>query len=102
MIVILTICFIFTCIPLFLAGVYTGIWIQRHSWHDREVPKIVTTEKVVEVEKPVVVQVPTPVKGGNGGALPIMGTDVRSLIADPNQRAEYEKVTQLLSQQPEV
>ena len=85
---------------LFLAGFYTGVWIQRHSYTDREVPKIVTTEKVVVHQVPQIIQVPI-ARPKEGPSTPLMGTN-KSVIADPTQRAEVEKMEGLLSQLPEV
>jgi hypothetical protein len=88
---------------VFLAGFYTGLWVQRHSYVDREVPKIITTEKLVEVEKPVVIQVPTPARSNGGGNLAIMGGNgPKSSVIDPGKRAEADRQFDLLNQMPEV
>jgi hypothetical protein len=91
-------------ILIFIAGFYTGLYIARHSYVDREVAKIVTTEKLVEVEKPVVIQVPRPepAKRPSGGGLPIMGSSNKNDVLNPAQRQEAEKMTDLLSQLPEA
>lgn len=90
------------CIVLFLAGFYTGIWVQRHSREviEREVAKIVTTEKVVEVEKPVVIQVPAQ-RPPQTAAFATMGSPNRSVIADPQERAQMEHIQQLANMSPE-
>ncbi len=88
-------------IALFLGGIYTGIWIQRHSYNDREVPKIITTERLVEVEKPIVVQVPRPAAGSSGGALPIMGIKAKHDVLNPSERAGAEHMAGLISDLPE-
>lgn len=90
-------------IVLFLAGIYTGIWIQRHSYTEREVAKLIPTDKVVEIEKPVIVQVPVAQRPSNGGgSLAVMGTGNKNDILTPGQRQESEKMTDLLSQLPEA
>lgn len=40
---------------LFIAGIYTGIWIQRHSREviEREVPRVVVSEKVIVQPAPM-------------------------------------------------
>ncbi len=88
-------------IVLFLAGIYTGIWIQRHSYTDREVPKVVETQVVVPVEKPIVVQVPRPASGNGGGALPIMGLKAKHDVLNPSERAGAEHMAGLISDLPE-
>lgn len=91
-----------TGLLLFLAGFYTGVWIQRHSYTDREVAKIVVTEKLVEVEKPVVIQVPRATAPSGGGLAIMTGGRNKSNVLDPAQRAEAEKQFDLLSQMPEA
>ncbi len=92
--------FLLVGIALFLIGIYTGIWIQRHSYTDREVPKIVETQVVVPVEKPIVVQVPRP-HGNGGGALPIMGMKAKHDVLNPSERAGAEHMAGLISDLPE-
>lgn len=86
---------------LFVAGIYTGIWIMRHN--TVEVPKIITTEKVVEHEVPKIIQVPVPAppRPRQGPALPIM-EGKRSVVADPVEKAEAEQIMSLLGGMPEV
>lgn len=87
---------------LFLAGFYTGVWIQRHSYTDREVPKIITTEKLVEVEKPIVIQVPRPPAPSSGG-LPIMGTGSRkNNVLNPEEKDAADRMSDLLGGMPEI
>lgn len=54
--------YIFVGCFLFVSGVGTGIFLTRKSREviTREVPRIVETERVVEHEKPVIVQIPAP------------------------------------------
>jgi len=85
---------------LFLAGFYTGVWIQRHSYQDREVPKIVISEKVVVHEVPKVIEVPS-ARPRQGPSTPLMGTN-KHVIIDPTEREEAEKMTGLINQLPEV
>ncbi len=95
-------------IALYLLGFWAGAMLTRATREivEREVPRVVTTEKVVEVEKPVLVQVPVaparPPVSGNGGSLPIMGTGTRNIIADPNQREQLEHIQGLISTTPEA
>jgi hypothetical protein len=89
-------------ILLFLAGLYTGIWIQRHSYTDREVAKLIPTEKIVEVEKPVIVQVPMPTKPA-GPNLAIMGSNgAKTSVLDPVRKAESDRQFDLLNNMPEL
>lgn len=90
-------------ILLFIAGFYTGVWIQRHSYHIREVPKLITTEKIVEVEKPIVIQVPRSAPS-QGAQLAIMNNrgGPKGNVLDPIKQAESERMTDLISQMPEV
>lgn len=91
-------------VALFLAGFYTGVWIQRHSREviTREVEKLISTDRVVEVEKPIVVQVPVPMKQKDGGSLVWSKPANKSIITDPKKRAEAEGITSLLNSLPEV
>jgi hypothetical protein len=89
-------------ILLFLTGFYTGLWVQRHSYTDREVPKLIPTERVVEVEKPVIVQVPVQPKPG-GASLAIMNNgNPKTNVLNPNQKAEADRMSDLLTQMPEL
>lgn len=90
-------------ILLFITGFYTGVWIARHSYVDREVPKMITTEKLVTVEKPVVIQVPQAHKP-NGASLPVMGGTPRigTQVLDPIARDEAQRQMDIIGQLPEV
>lgn len=88
-------------VSLFILGFYTGLWIARHSYRTVEVPKIVTTEKVVEVEKAVIVQVPKPVPT-NTGSLAVMGATPRTDVLRPEERREAEHMNDLISGLPEL
>lgn len=85
---------------LFLGGFYTGIWVWRRSERQVEVPKVVTTEKVVVHEKPVVLQVPMG-RPKQGPSTPVMGSN-KSVIVDPVERAEAEKMEQLVGGLAEI
>lgn len=91
-------------IALFWVGFFWGIKMTRtlREVVTHEVPQIITTEKVVEIEKPVLVHAPMskPVNGGNGPALPVMRG--KSIIADPNERAQLEGIRDLMSIEPEA
>lgn len=84
-------------IGLFIAGLYTGLWIQRHSYTDREVERLIPTDRLVEVEKPVIIQVPQGAPK-QGPQLAVMGSGSKTDILTPNQRQEAEKMTSLLDQ----
>lgn len=93
-------------ISLFWVGFYWGIRMTRTLRETvvHEVPKIVTTERVVEIEKPVLVQpnmtINKPTNGGSGPALPVMRG--HSVIADPTERAQLEHMQELMSTEPEA
>jgi hypothetical protein len=89
-------------ILLFLTGFYTGLWVQRHSYTDREVAKLIPTEKVVEVEKAVIVQVPTPPRPGNASLAIMNNGNPKTNVLDPATRAEADRMTDLLTQMPEL
>jgi hypothetical protein len=91
----------------FLLGFYTGRHDARTNREviEREVAKIVPTERIVEVEKAVIVQVPVfaeQPKQPSGASLPIMGSNRRNIITDPNERAAADGMASLLSQLPEA
>lgn len=92
---------LFAAVVLFLAGFYTGLWVQRHSYVDREVPKIIETQRVIEKEKPVVIQVPRPAPA-NGGSLPIMGSGANKNVLTPQQQSEAQHMQELLGGMPEI
>lgn len=88
-------------ILLFIAGFYTGLWVQRHSTTtiERDVPQIITTEKVVEHEKPVVIQVPMPAPPREGGPVLI---GARQPLSGPDY-AEAQRQQELIrTTNPEV
>lgn len=86
---------------LFLGGFYTGVWIQRNSYQDREVPKVVTTEKVVVHNVPEYIQVPA-VRPPQPASLPVMGSKRNHVIVDPTEREATQRVGELLDQLPEM
>lgn len=92
-------------IALFWVGFYWGVKMTRalRETVRVEVPKVVTTEKLVEIEKPVFVQTPPtpkPANAGNGPALPIMRG--RNVIADPNERQQLQHISELMSTEREA
>lgn len=92
-------------ITLWLAGFWAGSMLTRamRETVTREVPKIITTEKVVEIEKPVIVQMPVnkPVPAATGPSLPVMGS-TRHVIADPVERETMARIQQLTNGTPEA
>lgn len=89
-------------IATFLVGFYTGLYIARHSYVDREVPKIIERDRVVEVEKPVVIQIPRQAAPQPAG-LAVMGTSgQKGHVLDPKQQAEADRMSDLLNQMPEA
>lgn len=85
-------------ITLFLLGFYTGIWVQRHSREvvEREVPKIITTEKVVEIKVPELIQIPTREAGG----MAVIGQNKE--VLDKQAAQEARRMQQLINEMAEV
>jgi hypothetical protein len=95
-------------IALWLAGFWAGSMLTRSMREviTRDVPQIITTEKVVEIEKPVIVQMPAtvqkqPPRATTGPSLPVMGA-TRHVIADPAERQQMERIQQLTGNTPEA
>lgn len=92
-------------IALWLAGFWAGSMLTRalREVIHRDVPQLITTEKIVEVEKPVIIQMPAvPQKAAvTGPSLPVMGGN-RHVIASPNEREQIERIQQLTGQIPEA
>lgn len=101
MITLYVILAVFAGIVLFLAGFYTGIWIQRHSREviEREVEKIVPTEKVAFVEVPKVVQVP--VVQREAGGMAVIGQDRGKQIFSKEEMEANRRMAEL-SNDPEL
>lgn len=84
-------------VALFIAGVFTGIWIKEHAHEvvEREVPKIITTEKAVPIEVPK--YIPTAPREDGGTA--VIGSIVKN--ESKNAEAEAAKIRSLINQFPE-
>lgn len=99
-VIIITLAIAAGCV-LFLAGFYTGIWIQRHSITTVEVPKIVETEKVVPYEVPRLIEVPMP-QQKKGPSLAVIGQNQGTRdVLTPAQKDENQRMQSLLGGNPE-
>lgn len=86
-------------LTLFLGGFYSGIWVQRNSREviEREVPKIITTEKVAFAEVPHVVQVPTPAQPKQPTGGPVAIGQQPTNVLSPERAAEARRMTEVMN-----
>lgn len=92
-------------IGMYFAGFWAGSKLTRalREVEIHEVPQIVTTEHIVEVEKPVVVQIPAAtVQRTTGPSLPVMGINNRNVVTNPAERAQMERMQDLMGLSPEA